>query len=806
MRQHLKLALSAGLFAVTFGVYAPVLRHEFVNFDDDHYILDSPGVRLGLTPRGIAWAFGSGYGANWFPLTWLSWMFDYSIWGLDPRGFHLTSLLLHCGNAVLLFLVLARLTGAALRSAFVAGVFALHPLHVESVAWAAVRKDVLSGLFWILTMAAYGRYAERPSRRRYWLVPLCLALGLMAKPMLVTLPFVLLLLDAWPLGRLRTEAGGGIDPARLRAALLEKAPLFLLVMLSSAVTLAVQRGSGALVETYPLGVRLANALVSYLDYLRTAFWPAGLAVYYPHPGDSLSAARSGLAFLVLAALSALFLAHVRTRPAVAVGWLWFLGTLVPVIGLVQVGEQARADRYMYIPLIGISLVVAWGVPLALARLGMPRAAPPILAGLGLTALAAVTSVQLRVWRDSTTLFSHALRVTKHNALAHLNLGIAYSNQGRIREAESHLAEAIRLHPGSAEGHAALGEVYARERRSAEAERHLAAALRLDPASSRTRESFGRLLLEQGRIGEAISQFREAVAADPLRAGPYVGMGGALLRQGSFVEAADYFQKAVSLDPGSAEAHNNWGVALLNRGEIVAAIERFRSAASLDPALADAHANWGLALARQGDPAGAAERYRAALALRPDDADLRQALGLALAHRGRFGEAIEQFRAALAVDPDHAEARYGWGLALANLGRLPEAIERYRETLALRPGHAGAHNAWGIALGSLGRLAEADGHFREAVALRDDYAEAYNNWALSLARRGRLREAIARLRRAVAIDASYVDARNNLGVFLARAGHPDEAVRHFREAVRLDPGRADARANLEKLLNAGRERP
>jgi Flp pilus assembly protein TadD len=736
-------------------LYVPTLGHAFLNYDDDLYLTRNPHLRLGLSPAGLAWAFTTGYGANWFPLTWLSWLIDHAIWGLDPRGFHLTNLLLHAASTALLFGVLARMTGAVGRSAFVAAIFALHPVHVESVAWAAERKDVLSGLFWMLTLWAYARYVERPSWRRYLPVPLFLALGLMAKPMLVTLPFVLLLLDYWPLRR--------IPP--LRRAILEKLPLLALSAISSVVTYQVQHAAGAVqpVQVYPASVRALNALLAYATYLRQAFWPSGLAVFYPHPGEDVSRAAAGGAALLLAAITAVALRRRARQPYLAVGWFWFVGTLVPVIGLVQLGAQAHADRYLYVPLIGLSMTVSWAVPDLLAR-RWPRA--PLMLGAAALAALAFTSVrQVARWRDSATLFAHTLDVTRENAVAHLNLGVALADKGDHAEARRHLEEAIRIHPGSAEAHGALAEVLARQGQREEALARFRTALRLDPGLSRVHNGFGRALLEGGDVEEAALHFREAVRLDAAYAEAHSNLGVALLRAGSFAEAVEHLREATTLDPASAEAHNNWGVALMNRGDLDEAVKHFERATALGSA--DADGNWALALVRKGDFNGAAERYRRALATRPDDPEMHQALGMALSEGGRFEEAVEPYRRALALDPTSAEA----------------------------------HNALGIALGSLGRLTEATDHFRRAVELRPDYPQAHNNWGLALVQEGRIADAVARFRAAVELDPGYADAHNNLGVFLARQGRVAEAVEHFQQALRLDAAHADARVNLGKILGA-----
>jgi Tfp pilus assembly protein PilF len=752
-------------------VYGTVLEHSFLNYDDDVYITRNAALRLGLGGEGLRWAFTTTHGANWFPLTWLTWLADYQTFGLSAPAFLGVNVLLHAASTVALFLVFNRLTGAPGRSAFVAGVFGLHPLHVESVAWASARKDALSGLLFVGVLAAYAAYARAPSVGRYVLVAGALALGLMAKPTLVSVPFVLLLLDLWPLRRLQDESGAWVLP-RLRRAVVEKVPLLMLAAASSAVTYLVQRAGGAVEagEVFSLRARVVNALVSYVVYLRQAVWPRGLAVFYPHAGDTLPVAAGLGAFVALALATALLLRAWRARPELLVGWLWYLGMLVPVIGLVQVGQQAHADRYTYLPLVGVAIVAAWGLAGPLGRRGERI---PVAAGMvAVMALGALAFVQVQVWRDSRTLFAHALRVTGENAVARLNLGLALLDGGQLDEAEEHLREAVRLHPASAEGHGALGEVLARRGRVQEARDAFATALRLDPSLSRVHNGYARLLAEQGEPGQAMVHLREAIALDPAYAEPYNNLGAIRLAEGAHGEAIEYFRQAVALDPAYAEAHRNWG----------------------------------LALSRTRDFQGAAARLNEALARRPDDGLAHAGLGLALAHDGRLDEALPHFERAAALRPQDAETLTSWGMALDGLGRTEEAVARYRAAVALEPGYAEAHNALGIALGNLGRLAEAGAEFRQAVGLRPELAPAWNNWGLVLARQNQVSEAIARFREAAKRDASYADAHNNLGVFLAQQGRYDEAREALARAVRADPGHADARANLERLQRSKSLKP
>ena len=510
------------LIAANLIVYASVWHHDFVNYDDDQYVSTNTVVLRGLTWHSASWAFTTGYAVNWHPLTWLSHMLDVQLYGLDPGPHHLTNLLFHIANTLLLFGLLRRMTGALGGSAFVAGLFAVHPLHVESVAWVAERKDVLSTLFWMLTLWAYVEYVRRPGLRRYWAVLLFFALGLMAKPMLVTLPFVLLLLDFWPLGRM----GLGPNPADGWALsrdgwattvrlVWEKLPLLALTVMSSIVTLVVHRRGGAVISlgATPLNLRVANALVSYVAYIGQMLWPARLAVLYPY-AQSLPGWWTAGAFLGLMAISVAVIRAGPRRPYLLVGWLWYLGTLVPVIGLIQVGDQARADRYTYIPLIGLFIVVAWGVPDLMVRWPFRRIALPAAAGLVSLACVIAARGQLRYWQDSTTLWTHALAVTTGNTIVHNNLGVVLADQGKLEEAIAHYSEALRIKADSADAHNNLGVALADQGKLEEAIAHYSEALRIQPDYADAHNNLGVALADQGKLDEAIAHFSEALRIKP----------------------------------------------------------------------------------------------------------------------------------------------------------------------------------------------------------------------------------------------------------------------------------------------------
>jgi len=460
--QHgLVLLLGLFLMILTFATFEQVRTYDFINYDDNRYITENQHVQSGLTLEGVTWAFTTTHAANWHPLTWLSHMLDCQLYGLNPSGHHLTNLVFHIASTLLLFLVLERMTGALWRSAFVAALFALHPLHVESVAWAAERKDVLSTFFWMLTMWTYVHYVERPGFNRYLLVLLSFVLGLLSKPMLVTLPFVLLLVDYWPLGRFqfgrlsgdrRSHTPKSSDTGDQKSIVLrlirEKVPFFVLCAISSILTIFAQQKIGALgsLESYTLGSRIANASVSYVRYIEKMVWPRHLAVLYPYQ-QMLPIWKVLGSGLLLVGVSVLVIRAVRKHPYLGVGWFWYLGTLIPVIGLVQVGKQAMADRYTYVPLIGLFVMIAWGVPDLLAGWRFRKVVLSISTGLLLSLLMIVTNLQVKHWQNDITLFEHTLAATSNNFIIHYNLGVAFDRQGKTQEAIAHFAEALRNQAG-----------------------------------------------------------------------------------------------------------------------------------------------------------------------------------------------------------------------------------------------------------------------------------------------------------------------------------------------------------------------
>jgi Flp pilus assembly protein TadD len=499
------------LAVVTLLVYWPLLHHGFVNYDDPDYITQNPHVQAGLTWPGIVWAFQSGAASNWHPLTWISHMADCQLFGLNPAGHHLTSLLFHTANALLLFLLLNRLTGAMWRSAFVAALFAWHPLHVESVAWASERKDVLSAFFWMLTLLAYAQFAgeskvQSPKSKVFYLLALILfACGLMSKPMVVTLPFVLLLLDFWPLQRLNRST--------IQRLLVEKIPFLVLTIASCVVTRLVQDGALWSSASLTFQFRAANALMSYIRYISKTFWPADLALIYPYPHHWPLAGIIAAA-LLLAMFSVLAVLWAKRFPYLAVGWFWYLGVLVPAIGLVQAGVQSMADRYTYLPGIGLFIVAAWGLNDLLNSRPQKAKIAAVAGSLTLAGCLAVTSVQLNHWRNGVELFWHTIQVTTDNYAGENCLGLALEDIGQKDAAAKLYAESVRVEPDFALGQLNLGMILLEQGRADEASNHLAAAAQLAPRDPVMQFDFGTYLLQHGRPDAAANYFRTALADRP----------------------------------------------------------------------------------------------------------------------------------------------------------------------------------------------------------------------------------------------------------------------------------------------------
>jgi tetratricopeptide (TPR) repeat protein len=502
------------LAAITWLVFGQTLRHDFVNVDDVDYVLKNAEVARGLTIEGAIWAFTHFHASNWHPLTWISHMLDCQFYGLSPGGHHLTSVLLHTATAILLFLVLRQMTAALWRSAFVAAIFAIHPLRVESVAWVAERKDVLSGLFFVLTIGAYVRYARRPSPTRYTLVAILFALGLMCKPMLVTLPFVLLLLDYWPLNRVAVFRDRGDNIFQIwRRLILEKLPLFALAAASCLTTLFAQKGAIQSFASISFPFRVANAFISYAAYLRQLFWPSNLAALYPFPVGSI-VVPGILSLGLLAGISLGVLVLRRRHPYLVTGWLWYLIMLGPVIGILQVGAQARADRYTYLPQIGLYLLLTWTVADLCAGWRHHRLVLGTLSLVTLVVLTFTARTQASYWQNSQSLWTHAIACTSDNALAQTNLGQAFYEKGTTDDAIAHYRRALQIDPNQALAHSALGLALLETGRPDESVAHLLRALEINPNFADAHYNLGNTFLQIGRVNEALVHYNRALEINP----------------------------------------------------------------------------------------------------------------------------------------------------------------------------------------------------------------------------------------------------------------------------------------------------
>ena len=681
------LGVLLGFF--TLIVFLPAIRHEFVNYDDPDYVTGNRRVLQGPTPANIHWAFTTGHASNWHPLTWISHMVDAQFFGENPAGHHFTSVLIHALNAGLLYWLLRRMTGSVWRSLMVAALFALHPLRVESVAWVSERKDVLSTLFFLLTLLAYATCVRgsgagsigtgavehkpeaRPPRSKakdaqpltvdgpsqsrqlwpwYFLALGLFALGLMSKPMLVTVPFLLLLLDYWPLNRFRFGAGQGITRQFLRLAV-EKIPFLALSILSSIVTFLVQREGGAVSSAIALDARLGNAVVAYNRYLGKFFWPADLSVLYPHPGYWPLWQVIG-AVAVLVAISALVVWQIRKAPYLFTGWFWFLGMMVPVIGIVQVGIQSMADRYTYTTMIGVAMALVWGGTDLLRSRGQAGRWVGISA-LGIVlGFTAVTLRQIGYWSNSEALFRRAVQVTRDNYLAYNNLGYYLSNRGAVEEAIENYRQSLAINPNYEDALNNLGHALASQRKFTEAIPYYEAALRVRPNHVEVHNNYGNALSEVGKVDEAIG----------------------------------HYEFALKQKPDHADAHNNLGIALAMKGQFDAAIAHFREAIRFKPNYASAHSNLGNAYAVQGKREEAIREYQECLRLNPSDPQAHNNLGNVMAEQGNLAKAVEHYEQAIKLNSINPEAHHNLGLILLRLERKAEAQTHFQEALRLRPGY------------------------------------------------------------------------------------------------------------------------
>ena len=648
------------LVAITLAVFGQTIRYDFVNFDDDLYVYNSPAIKAGLTLKGITFAVISQHAGNWHPLTTISHMADCQLYGLNAGCHHATNVVLHIIAVLLLFQVLRQMTDAPWKSAVVAALFAVHPLHVESVAWVSERKDVLSAVFFFLMLGAYVRYARSTSIRRYLLVTVLFAAGLMAKSMLVTAPVVLIFLDYWPLNKIRGQQAGVGRP--LLGLVIEKIPLFVLSAGACVITFVLQKRATGAIPPLPLLWRLENALASYVIYIWKTLWPTGLAVFYPHPNNTLSIGQVIFAVALLVAVTAAAAIFRSQRPYLLTGWFWYVVMLFPVIGVIQVGEQGHADRYTYLPSIGLFLAAVWfTADIAKVRGSRSRLVVATAVTMVLPVLAWTAFVQTSYWRNSRTLWNHALAVTSDNDVAHNNLGYLCADRGELDEAISHFESAAKIRSGKTNPHYDAGSAFvqmnladslARKDRSDEAMAHYEEAIRLQPYYADAYYNRGNVLFAKGRIDEAIADWEWTLQLQPNDADAHTSLGNAFLRQGSFKDAIAQYEMAVALAPEDTHSRNNlaWTLATSSDDSI------------RDGAKAVGFAEQAVVLSGVREP------------------QFLRTLGAAYAESGRFTEAIAAARQAAAI----ANMQGKRGLATS----LEKDLVLYRANLPLRAGSLG----------------------------------------------------------------------------------------------------------------------
>ncbi len=638
------LLLIGGIVAV----YSRVAGFDFLDYDDPFYVTRNPHVLTGLTWAGVKWAFTTMHAGNWFPFVWLSLMLDRTLFGSSAAVFHLVNVAFHIANTILLFLVFKRYTKSIWPSFFAAAAFALHPLHVESVAWITERKDVLSTLFWLLTMLAYIRYVKIPSARRYVIVCLAFTLGLMSKSMLVTLPLVLILLDYWPLNRLNSKFS-------FLNSFCEKIPLLILSVVVSVVTVIAQKSAGAVsrIEAVPFGQRFGNALVSYCDYILKMFWPVELAVYYPHPIKSLVFWKIAAALAVLLAIS-ITVILLRNRRYLLVGWLWYLGTLLPVIGLVQVGSQAMADRYTYIPLTGIFIMLIW---LVKDIVGQHRLRQIIagLAGSGiLCALGVISFVQVGYWRDTITLFKHCEAMTPDNVVVHMYLGTGFAHKG---DAESALQEFEK-------------------------------ALKFEPNETRTFYNIGLMLVSLGRIDEAVEYFNRILEVKPGDTDACLSLASAWAAKGEFERAIDVYRNGLKYNPNDTALREALALLLLQLHRVDEAITELEQAVKIKPDSAS-YCNLGIAWGQKGQIDKAAEYYTKSIQIEPGNAKAHYNLGNLYLAQQKLNKAIVEYREAIRAMPDYVLAHNMLASVLLQTGQIDEAVMEFQQAVKIDPNNKDA---------------------------------------------------------------------------------------------------------------------
>ncbi|MGI8956936.1 MAG: tetratricopeptide repeat protein [Chthoniobacterales bacterium] len=699
LRAWVTPVICLGLAAITWLIFGKTLGYDFFNYDDSFYVYQNHWISDGLTRAGLVRAFTQPLVGNWHPLTSISLMLDAQIFGLNAGGYHGVNVALHTLAVLLLFFVLRAMTGAVWRSAMVAALFAIHPLRAESVVWISERKDVLSGVFFMLGLWAYYRYARKPpGLGAYLLVMAVLTLGLFSKAMLVTFPFLLLVLDYWPLGRFsfspageQTKAQENPSSASVSWLLLEKAPLVCLTIAISIATVFSQEQALNAAQNWPLRWRVDNALVTVWVYLRQMVWPVYLAPFYPHPKGTLSLWLAGSCFIALLAISLLGFFSRRKHPYLIMGWLWYLGMLVPVIGLVQVGWQAHADRYTYLPQIGIYLALVWGATDLAARWKIPRGILGTTGVLAIALLMAVSWRQVAYWSSTVRLWRHTLAVTSDNDVAERGLGSELLRLGQVTEAIAHDREALRIRPGDANGLTNLANALLQKKEYAEAIGDYRAVLGIRPNDSEMHRNLGKALYQSGAVDDALAEFREALHLRPTDSDAAYSLGNAYLEKGDSKAAIPYFQRAIAANRRNVAAHYNLAIALQRNGQFEEAISEFRETLALDPQKVEAHNNLAITFLKSGRKQEAISEWQAALRIQPGNTEMHNNLAVALLEQGQAAAAVREWRETLRLQPDRLgpEISLAWILATS-----PESNVRDGKValeLAQRASQAGAES-------------------------------------------------------------------------------------------------------------------
>ncbi len=783
--------IGLALALITVAAYSRVVDFDFINFDDPDYVTNNNVVNAGLTWHGIAWAFTHFYASNWHPLTWISHMLDCQIFGTWAGGHHLVNVLFHSTNSIILFFLLFRLTGAQWRSAIVAALFAWHPIHVESVAWISERKDVLSTFFGLLSLSAYvGKQKGRWQSGNLWAL-FFFALGLLAKPMLVTLPLLMLLLDFWPLQRVTNEGWRTLFRPGFWKLVLDKWPWFTLTFGSCAATLYAQKTGGAVMGTYafPLFWRIVNALESYFWYAKKLLWPVNLAAYYP-----LEHVKSIGLFVgestVLIVVTMVAVLALKKRPYLLMGWLWFLISLVPVIGLVQVGSQGEADRYDYIPSIGIFIALIWGI----GELLGDRKSVVVLESVASCAVLGLcihgTMAQVNTWKNGFTLFGHAIMVTRDNFAAYDSLGMTWFGFGENAKALEALNMALKINPEVAEVQRDKGVVLVKMRRREEAIKWLDSASQLNPNDADTQNLLGAQLAALGKNDEALKHHARAVQLKPQNAEFQNNFGAALAAMGNRADAELHYAEAVRLEPGNAHYQNNYGTALARANQPQQAIEHFLAALRLNPRYGDAYSNLGAVYFAQGHLEDAVRSFENAISANPGNADAYNNLGNALTSLGKMEQAVAQYSRALKLNPTNATIYINLGKALSKSGQAEEAMAEFTEAVRLQPDNASAQFDAGIASLQLRREETGLVYLREAARLRPNWPSPLNAaaWTLATSPDDRMRNGAEAVRLAEA--AAGLTSRqqpailNTLAAAYAEAGRFEEAASTANEALKL----------------------